>query len=211
MAQHLATNGYVGVTASYRLSGEASYPAGVKDLKHALRWMQKNAKKYHIDPNKIAVLGASAGAQLATLVGVTPNSQVYGEKDEKISSAVQAIINIDGIVSFVHPEASSEGDYAGYWLGGLKGTNFKNWQEASPLEYVNAQTPPTLFINSSIPRFHAGRDDFIKKLNTFGIFSEVHTLEDSPHSFWLMHPWFEPTLAFTVSFLDKVFKHTEKM
>ena len=210
MAQHLAKNGYVGVAVQYRLSKEAKYPAAVIDLKDALRWMRKNAKEYHINPDKIAVLGASAGAQLATLIGVTPNSEIYGEQEEKISSEVQAIINIDGIVSFIHPEAAAEGSYAGFWLGSLKDANFKNWKEASPLEYVNGQTPPTLFINSSMPRFHAGRDDMIEKLNEYGIYNEVHTIEGSPHSFWLMHPWFEPTLDHTVSFLDKVFKNSEK-
>jgi PelA/Pel-15E family pectate lyase len=70
---------------------------------------------------------------------------------------------------------------------------------------VSAQTPPFAFINSSVPRFHAGRDDFMKILNAHGIYSEVHTLADSPHSFWLVHPWFEPTLEYTLQFLGKIF------
>jgi len=205
LAQHLAENGFVAITASYRLSREAPYPAGVIDLKDALRWMKLNAEKYHVDTQKIAVLGTSAGAQLATLVGVTPNSEIYNEKDEKISSEVQAIVNIDGITSFIHPDAE-ESEIAGLWLGGLRNENPKNWKEASPLEYVNKNTPPTLFINSSMPRFHAGRDDMIKILEENNIYSEVHTLEGSPHSFWLLEPWFQPTLDYTVSFLNKVFK-----
>tara|TARA_B100002049_G_scaffold97360_1_gene71894 strand:+ start:120 stop:1061 length:942 start_codon:yes stop_codon:yes gene_type:complete len=205
MAQHLAENGFVAITASYRLSREAPYPAGVIDLKDALRWMKLNAEKYHVDTQKIAVLGTSAGAQLATLVGVTPNSEIYNEKDEKISSEVQAIVNIDGITSFIHPDAE-ESEIAGLWLGGLRNENPKNWKEASPLEYVDKNTPPALFINSSMPRFHAGRDDMIKILEENNIYSEVHTLEDSPHSFWLLEPWFQPTLDYTVSFLNKVFK-----
>ena len=206
MAQHLAENGFVAITASYRLSREAPYPAGVIDLKDALRWMKLNAEKYHVDAQKIAILGTSAGAQLATLVGVTPNSEVYNEQHEAISSEVQAIVNIDGIVSFIHPEASAEGKAAGLWLDGSRDENPKNWKEASPLEYVDKNTPPILFINSSRPRFHAGRDDMIKILNKNNIYSEVHTLKDSPHSFWLLQPWFQPTLAYTVSFLNKVFK-----
>ncbi|MDN3594882.1 alpha/beta hydrolase [Zunongwangia endophytica] len=207
MAQHLAENGFVAVTASYRLSQEAVYPAGVIDLKDVLRWMRKNAETYKLDPNKIAVLGTSAGAQLATLVGVTPDSELYHEKNEAISSAVQAIVNVDGIVSFVHPEAAAEGEIAGLWLDGGRDENPKNWKEASPLEYVSSNTPPTLFINSSMPRFHAGRDDMIKILEKNNIYSEVHTLDGSPHSFWLLEPWFEPTVDFTVSFLNKIFKN----
>jgi len=210
MAQHLALNGYVGISVSYRLGFEAPYPAGVIDLKDAIVWMRKHAKKYHINPDKIAVLGASAGAQLATLLGVTPNSNLY-EPDAKISDAVQAIVNVDGVVSFIHPEAAAESkpgkvSMAGVWLNGEKEDNFKNWKEASPLEYVDANTPPTLFINSAQPRFHAGRDDMMALLDKYNIYNKMYTLPDSPHSFWLMHPWFETTLSYTVNFLNKVFK-----
>lgn len=210
MAQHLASKGYVAITASYRLGFEAVYPAGVIDLKDAIRWMRKQSKKYHINPDKIAVLGASAGAQLAGLLAVTPNASLY-KPDSKISDAVQAYVNIDGIVSFIHPEAAAESksgkaSMAGIWLNGEKEENFKNWKEASPLEYVGKHTPPTLFINSAQPRFHAGRDDMIDILNKYDIYSEVHTIPDSPHSFWMANPWFETTLNYTVNFLDKVLK-----
>lgn len=210
LAQHLALNGYVGVSVTYRLGFEATYPAAVNDLKDAIVWMKKHAKKHNINPDKIAVLGASAGAQLATLLGVTPNSPLY-EPHKKFSDEVQAIINVDGVVSFIHPEAAAESkpgkaSMAGIWLNGEKEENFKIWKEASPLEYVNAHTPPTLFINSAQPRFHAGRDDMISILNEHQIYNEIHTIPDSPHSFWLMHPWFETTLNYTVNFLNKVFK-----
>ena len=208
MAQKLAAAGYVAVVPEYRLSPEAQYPAAVHDLKAAIRWMRANAEKYGLDESKIAVLGCSAGAQLATLLGTTGDvEKLEGSLGVTVqASSVQAIVNIDGIVSFVHPEASSEGEYAAKWLGGYKNEVPEIWKEASPLEYVSENTPPTLFINSSQPRFHAGRDDMIKLLDKYNIYSEVHTLEGSPHSFWLVNPWFEPTYEFTVKFLDKVLK-----
>jgi pectin methylesterase-like acyl-CoA thioesterase/acetyl esterase/lipase len=208
MAQHLAQNGYVAVTAAYRLSGDTAYPAAVIDLKAAIRWMRENAEELHINPDKIAVLGASSGAQLATLIGVTPNSSLYREKKKSTSDEVQAIINIDGIVSFIHPEAE-ESAMAGEWLGGLQDENPKNWQEASPLEYVNKNSPPTLFINSAQPRFHAGRDDMVRILENYNIYNEVHTIPGTPHSFWHMHPWFEITGNYTVNFLNKVFEQEQ--
>ncbi|HSP82747.1 MAG TPA: alpha/beta hydrolase [Gillisia sp.] len=206
MAQRLAQEGFAAITVEYRLSREAPYPAGVIDIKAALNWIRKNAAKYNIDENKIAVLGASAGAQLATLVGVTPGSNIYKENDCKIRDEVQAIVNIDGIVSFIHPEAAAEGEIAGLWLGGLKEENPSSWREASPLEYTGDSTPPIIFINSTQPRFHAGRDDMIKILDANGIYSEINTIPNTPHSFWLVHPWFETTLNYTVEFLNKVFK-----
>lgn len=207
MAQHLAAKGYVAVVPEYRLSPEIQYPAAVHDLKAAIRWMRANAEEYHLDTTKIATLGCSAGAQLATLLGVTAGvDKLEGSQgNTQHSTTVQAIVNIDGIVSFIHPEAE-EGKYAAKWLGGYKNEIPEIWKEASPLEYAGKNTPPTIFINSAQPRFHAGRDDMLKILDEYHIYNEVHTLENSPHSFWLVHPWFEPTLNYTVSFLNSVLK-----
>ncbi|MEL4307029.1 alpha/beta hydrolase fold domain-containing protein [Joostella sp. CR20] len=204
MAQQLAENGFVAVAINYTLSTEAPFPQAVIDIKEALQWMRTNANNFKINPQQIAILGTSAGAQLATLVGVTPNNTTF-KTANTITDEVQAIVNVDGITSFVHPEAE-ESEIAGKWLGGLKDENPANWKAASPLEYVDANTPPTLFINSDQPRFHAGRDDMISKLNSHHIYAEVHTFPNSPHSFWLLHPWFQPTVTYTVDFLKKTLK-----
>ncbi len=190
LAERLAEAGYAAVPVEYRLSMEAPYPAAVEDLNDALHWLRGPAMDGLIDPDKIAILGCSAGAQLATLIGVKGD--------------VQAVINIDGIVSFIHPEAAPEwkGASANAWLG-ARDEHLERWKEASPLEHVSAHAAPTLFINSAIPRFHAGRDDFMAALKAHGIMTESHTFEDSPHPFWLFEPWFEPTVEKTKAFLER--------
>jgi len=196
LAQALAVKGYVTLCAEYRLSAEAQYPAALEDLKAAIGWMHSNAKQYNIQREKIAVLGFSSGGQLATLVGML-NAQ--GNKYN-----VQAVINIDGILAFKHRE-SAEGASASAWLGGTYEEKPEIWKEASPLTHVNHYSPPVLFINSSIPRFHAGRDDMIRKLDSLQIYSAVRTIPDTPHTFMLFHPWFEPTLQYVTDFLEKIF------
>ena len=193
MAQELAARGYVAIAVGYRLSEVATYPAANNDVENAIKYLKKNKKKYALDAKKMAVLGESAGAQIATLVGVQPKNKI------------KAIVNVDGIVSFIHPEAE-ESTYASLWLGGDRNVNLKNWTAASPLEYVDKNTPPTIFINSSQPRFHAGRDDMMKKLRNFNTHTEMHEIKDSPHSFWSAEPWFTETLDLTVQFLDKTLK-----
>ncbi|HMQ91032.1 MAG TPA: alpha/beta hydrolase [Flavilitoribacter sp.] len=207
MAQQLAARGYVTAAVEYRLSPEAKFPAAVLDLKTSVRFLRAFATDYGLDTARIAALGASAGAHLASMLGTTGDVKDFdGPAYPRYSSAGQAVVNIDGIVSFIHPEAASEGSSAGRWLGSREEA-WDNWKAASPLEYADDRTPPFLFINSSIPRFHAGRDDLIKLLNGFGTYTEVHTIPDSPHSFWLVHPWFEQTLAFTAAFLEKELKN----
>jgi len=196
MAIELAKNGYVAVSAEYRLSTEAQYPAAVNDLQNAIRWMRTHAFQYAIDTSKIATMGCSAGGQLAALVGT-----LYTSNDTKI----HAVVNIDGLLAFHHPE-SAEGAIAAQWLNGTYEENPKNWEEASALTHASENTPPMLFINSSLPRFHSGRDDMIKKLSSYGIYTEVHTFNDSPHPFWFFNPWFQPTMNYIINFLQKVFK-----
>lgn len=213
LAQSLAKAGYVAYTVEYRLSTEALYPAAIYDVKAALRWIRSNAKKYHTNPGQLAVLGFSAGGEMASFVGVTSGNPKYEDKScsKGFSSDVQAVIDVDGTLSFVHPE-SSEGDdsrsiSAGtYWFGVGRKDNPELWADASPLKHVENNKAPFLFINSSVDRMHAGRDDFRKVLDKNNIYSEVHTFEASPHTFCLLNPWFTPTVNYITAFLDKVFK-----
>jgi len=212
-AKLLAANGYVAVSAEYRLSTEATYPAAVHDLKTAVRWIRANAKEYGVDTSKVAVWGCSAGGQLAALLGTTNgNVKMEGNGGLKdYSSNIQAIVDVDGTLAFIHPE-SGEGDdskgksAATYWFGFSKTERPDLWHEAAPLSHVSTKTPPILFINSSVDRMHAGREDMIKKLNGWNIYSEVHTFSGAPHPFWLFNPWFQPTVNYTISFLNKIFK-----
>lgn len=208
MAQQLAKRGYVSVAVEYRLSPEIAFPAGVEDLKEALRWMRAQATTLSINPNQIAALGCSAGAQLASLLGTTGTSALFDGQSAypEQSARVQTVVNVDGIVSFVHPEADAEGSAAARWLGGSRTEAYDNWKKASPLEYADANTPPFLFINSAIPRFHAGRDSLRVILDKYRIPSEVYTFANSPHAFWLMHPWFDSTVTITTQFLDRIFQ-----
>ena len=213
LAQRLAAAGYVCFTVEYRLSTEALYPAAVHDLKAAIRWMRAQAKTYQIDTNKIATLGFSAGGQLSALLGTTGDNPDFEGTIGTLahSSKVNALIDIDGILAFIHPE-SGEGDdsrstsAATNWFGYTKTENPELWQTGSALTHVSAQTPPTLFLNSAVDRMHAGRDDFRKKLDVFKIYSQAHTFKDAPHSFCLFNPWFEPTVQEILTFLKKVFK-----
>lgn len=94
ITQQLATYGYVSVGLNYRLVASADggavidgggfsglenqYPASISDLRCAMRFIKRNAAVYHIDLTRLAVIGDSAGAQLATLLAsadrfFTPN------------------------------------------------------------------------------------------------------------------------------------------
>lgn len=215
LAQQISTKGYITACVEYRLSPEALYPAAVHDIKAAIRFLRAHAEEYGIDPGKIAISGCSAGGHLAALAGMTGHIGKFDgdEGCNTYSSAIQAIIDIDGILDFTDPnESAKDNDPAkrsagAYWYGATFKESPEKWVEASPIRYAGRTTPPMLFINSSFPRFHAGRDSVISILNAHGIYSEVHKIPDTPHPFWLFHPWFDQTVAYMTSFLDKVLKN----
>lgn len=213
LAEELAHRGYVCFTPEYRLSTEALFPAAVYDIKAAIRFIRKEAALFNIDTAKITALGFSAGGELAAFMGSTGNMPLCEGCTcaTGYSSAVNAVVDIDGILSFVHPE-SREGDdrkktsAATYWFGYSRKEKEKLWEAASTLSYAGAQSPPTLFLNSSVAGMHAGRDDYRRILDSCGIYSELHSFDKAPHSFCLFDPWFQPTVNYIDQFLRKIFK-----
>lgn len=212
MAQRIALQGFVTIPVEYRLSLEARYPAAIHDIKAAIRWLKDNWQKYGIDTTRIAIEGESAGGQLAILAAMTNNVEKFeGDRaGSKSTSTVHAAIDVDGIVSFLMPgslnlERKPDSPDA-FWLGGTFAEKPMIWKEASPLFWVEKKSVPCLFIASSVPRFHAGRDEMIDVLNQNGIYSESHTIPETPHSFWLFEPWFSPTVGYIVDFLNRVFE-----
>jgi acetyl esterase/lipase len=215
MAIRMAQHGYAAATISYRLSPEALYPAAVQDARAAVRWMRTHAGEYGIDPARIAIGGGSAGGQIAALAGVTDGLARFDPDDGPgaISSAVQAIVNIDGLSDFTSEAARKYEDdparqpsSAGAWFGGRYAEKEALWREASPLFHVNAKTPPVLFIGSGQARFSVGREDMMARLGAAGVPGRVVVLPGTPHSFWLFDPWLGPTVEATVAFLDEYLK-----
>lgn len=215
MAIELARAGYVAATITYRLAPEAQYPAAVYDVKAAIRWLRSNATEYRVDPARIAVGGSSAGGQIASLTGMTNGLARFDPqaKGSSVSSAVQLILNIDGLSDFTSAEARKHEDVpgkgrssAGSWFGGSYAEKRDLWHDASPTYYVGEGSPPILFLNSAQERFHVGRDEMVAKMKIYGISSRVVTLPDTPHTFWLYEPWIKPAARVVVAFLDEQFK-----
>lgn len=211
LANYLSIHGYIAITVEYRLSPEALYPAAVDDINSSLLWIRNNAGEYGINLNQITILGCSAGAQLAGLIGLKYGT--YLDSKEKIHKQINAIVNIDGVMDFTSEEVrkyeddpTRETTAAGRWFGGNFMEKTRLWKEASPIFYVSENSRPIQFINSSMPRFHYGREQIIKNHKNNTIYYEIKTFDDAPHSFWLFDPWFEKTGVFIVEFLDKIFK-----
>ncbi|HEY7883854.1 MAG TPA: alpha/beta hydrolase [Cellvibrionaceae bacterium] len=212
LAQALAERGIVAATISYRLSSEALFPAAIADTHAAIRWLRENAGDYGIDAERIAVGGASAGGQIASLTGLTAG-EVYFDpavSSSNTSSEVQAVINIDGLSDFTSEAAryfeddpTKNPSAAGAWLGGRYHQQVERWHRASPIFHVSPSMPPMLFINSAQQRFSVGQEEMTARMDAMGVVYRVHAIDNTPHTFWLFNPWLQPTADMIYRFLQE--------
>ncbi len=102
-----ANSGYVGVTVGYRFAPAFRWPSQVQDAKAAVRYLRANAKELNIDPDRIGVMGESAGGYLALMVGVTdPTDGLEGDGGSpEFSSRVQAVVSYFSASDFTLPRA----------------------------------------------------------------------------------------------------------
>ena len=123
---NLAAQGYVVASISYRLAGEARFPAAVQDVKSAIRWLRGRSRDFNIDVTRAALWGEGAGGQLAALAGVTCGvapfeppaapSRQEGGQEEAASVCVQAVIDWYGATDLQNLAADNLGqpDAAGF-------------------------------------------------------------------------------------------------
>lgn len=177
-----AKKGYVTVTVSYRLSKVAPFPAAVQDVKCAVQWINIHAGEYMINPDKIAVIGGSAGGHLAMMLAYSDENEFTDECPDSISCKVQAVVNIYGPTDLTTEYARNRGECLQF----LK----KTYQEApdlyraaSPRVYISANDPPTLIFHGTIDSLVpvSQSDSLHKWLDQAGVPNEYHKLKGWPH------------------------------
>jgi acetyl esterase/lipase len=181
-----AKKGYVAATISYRLSGEAPFPAAVEDAKCAVRWLRANAAKYHVDPKKIAVIGGSAGGHLSLMVGYSsdvPELEGNGG-NPKVSSRVQAVVDFYGPYDLTTEFARKAGVVKKFLGGKTYDEAPELYKQASPMTYLTKNDPPTLILHGTIDDVVPieQSDRLAARLKALGIPVVYDRLEGWPHT-----------------------------
>ncbi|MEM0969670.1 MAG: alpha/beta fold hydrolase, partial [Verrucomicrobiota bacterium] len=203
MGLDLAKRGFTTMAMAYRLGDEAPFPAAIHDCHAAVRFLRANAADYHVDPERIAAVGGSAGGHLAGLLATSADvAELQGDGGNAgVSSAIQCAVVMSG------PMRIASGSVAERSLDPkVKKSNAKTFFRgtvdekrdlyllADAYEQIDAKTPPILFQ-------YGGKEDPTKtapsseKLMELGI--PTKTLSDYPdgkHGCWNRHPWFTPML-----------------
>lgn len=174
--RYLAARGYVVAAVSYRFAPQWPFPAARDDVRAAIDFLKAHAGEYGLDPHRIALLGRSAGGQIAL-------SLAYAGSDPDIRGVVSFYAPTDMIYGYEHPSNPLVLDSIGVleaYLGGNPGQARAAYEAASPILFASARTVPTLLI-------HGGRDELVFPVQSERLAARLAEAQ-RPHYF-LRLPW----------------------
>lgn len=207
LAERLATRGYVVAQVAYRLSTDAPYPAALHDCKAALRYLRAHAVEYKIDPSRIGCAGGSAGGHLSGLTGMTGGVNALegtgGNLDQ--STAIKACVVMAATMDLVEANKEKNAESAVLFFGKFA-EKTATYVEASPITHAGKGSPPTLYIEGEKDTLKVGRAEMQDKLRAAGVATELVTLKDAPHPFWMSQPWLDETAKAMGDWFDKYLK-----
>jgi acetyl esterase/lipase len=124
----LASQGWVCISANYRLRPKAEHPDHLIDYKRVIAWARDHAGDYGADPALLFATGSSAGGHMAALAGLTPNDPRYQPGFEDADTTVSAVVS----------------------LGGYHGNYYGKGKESSPIAHARADAPPFFIVHGEL-------------------------------------------------------------
>ena len=169
LLHRLASQGWLCVSANYRLGRAGRFPHSLVDAKRVIAWVREHAAEHGADPSVVVVAGSSSGAHLASMAALTPNEPAFQPGFASADTSVSAAVCLYGYYG-------SRGD-----AGPLA---------SSPLAYVRPDAPPFFIAHGDndtlIPASSAAAfADALRRTSTSPVVSPQ--LPGAQHSFDLVH------------------------
>ncbi len=185
VAQWLNSFGVAGIIVSYRRGPGAAYPVPQLDAQHAIRTVRYNSEAWDIDPNRIGVLGFSAGGHLASTTGLH-----FDLGDENAEDSIKKQSCRPDFMVLVYPVISMTQDYMHKGSrNNLIGENPdpELAEKMSGELQVTAETPPTFLILSNADTAVPAENSvyLYLALRKAGVPAEMHIFEKGAHGFGL--------------------------
>jgi acetyl esterase/lipase len=179
-----AKKGYVTVTVSYRLSKVAKFPAAAQDVNCGIKWIKQHAEQYGIDPDRMALIGGSAGGHLSLLLGYGGDESLFNQDcAEGPDSKVKAIVDFYGPVDLTTPYAITTEQVLSF-MGATYAEIPKMYELASPSTFITPDDPPTLIFQGTIDSLvPVSQSDSLESwLQQAGVPVDYHRLKGWPHT-----------------------------
>jgi len=200
----LARNGYVVMSVEYILSDkkQAVWPTNLWDCKNAVRWLRLNAERLGVNPDRIGVMGGSAGGHLAAMVALTTPTDGLDPAGPlaQVSCRVRCCVDFYGIT-----------DIGTYHDVTMLGKTFAEapdlYRAASPVTYVRSNSPPVLILHGTADTTVSIRQSeaFDRVLTAAGADHHFEVIPGAVHSFDLQPPQSD-LRPLVLSFLGKYLK-----
>ncbi|WP_084517978.1 alpha/beta hydrolase [Microtetraspora niveoalba] len=182
----LAGQGWVCVSANYRLRPQATLQDHLVDAKKVIAWVREHGRRYGADPDRIVLAGSSAGAHMAALAALGPDDPALQPGFERVDTSVAAVIG----------------------LGGYYGAYYGMGPETSPLAHVRPDAPPFFIVHGDRDTVTPAEDArlFAERLRAVSTRPVVYAqLPGGQHAFDLFHSLrFEAVVNAVVAFADRV-------
>jgi acetyl esterase/lipase len=205
---YLARNGYAVFAISYRLSrpGAKSFPDAVYDVKAAVQFVRSKAGELGLDPDRIALMGDSAGAHLAALTALAAgepqfSSEYQNDPNAAVSPSVKAVVGFYGVYDMLaqweHDQIARPRDQiTEKFLGGSPMLIRRAYFDASPISYATVDKNRTRFLlvygtADDIVDPATQSQKFLTALKQSGFFVRTVVIPGAGH-FWVADPVDDP-------------------
>ena len=153
LMSHLVERGWVCVSATYRLSPKAKWPAHIEDVKRALAWTKQNIARYGGDPSWVAITGGSAGGHLVSLAALTPNDPRWQPGFEDADTSVDVAVPFYGVYDWTNRDGNGRNDLQEFLARVVVQRPLSEvgdlLEEASSISHVRADAVPFLFLHGT--------------------------------------------------------------
>ena len=176
----LARAGFAWFSIDYRLTPQVRHPEQIEDLRQAVAFVRSNARRFRIDPKRIAVVGESASGQMAALLAT---------QDRTLAAAVSFYGVYDFMPLLTDTSPGSRLDKL-FGLRELDETGRALIRRYSPIHHVTKDMPPLLLIHGTNDQLWAQGTAMRDRLREVGARHELFALEGAPHGMenWEGHP-----------------------
>ena len=214
LRNYLAEKGYVVASITYRVAPTARFPEPLEDVKASIRYLRAHADQWHIDKDRIGIVGGSAGGYLSAFAGTTSGTRTF-DKGENLQESSQVNCAVD-----YSPENQKRHQSAGateaLWVngspvfGGKDGgvlADPKATEAANPIAYIGKNSAPMLLMHGTADKVVSpGQTDLLyQALKAKGVPAERYEIPGAAHGgvYWVQ----DKVLQVIGDFFDRYLKY----